>query len=168
MGEARDSVVQRLAMTDPADPGVPLGSRPLPDGASEARLGELEAHFGKPFPPSYKHFLRSHDGAPWADLGTHFFPAAGVLEFDRKEKSKFFGRNLTRVQRDSSDGLIVFAASPDRNTTVLFDSGAPDAFGEWPVTYLSKRDKVLYTEPDFVQYLLGAAHSLARLRSRYG
>jgi|GEM_PF-3473796 len=168
MLEARDSVVQRLAMTDPADPGVPLGSRPLPDGAFEARLGELEAHFGKPFPPSYKHFLRSHDGAPWANLGTHFFPVAGVLDFARDEKSKFFRRNLARFKRDSSDDLIVFAASPDRNTTILFDSGAPDAFGEWPVTYLSKRDKVLYTEPDFVQFLLHATSSLVKLRSLYG
>ncbi len=163
----RNAVVERLQMTDPMDPDVPLGSRPLPEGAGEAQVSALEAHFGKPFPPSYMSFLRRHDGAPWADLGTHFFSVSQIIDFDQKEKSKFFDRNIARFKRDSAKDLIMFAASPDRNTTIVFDSGTADTFGEWPVISLSKRDKVLYSEPDFVSLLDHATASLEKLRSLY-
>ncbi len=163
----RGAVVERLQMTDPADPDVPLGSRPLPAGADEAQIQALEAHFGKAFPPSYKSFLRAHDGAPWANLGTHFFSISQIIDFDQKEKSKFFKRNLARFKRDSAEELIVFAASPDRNTTIAFDSGKADERGEWPIISLSKLDKVLYSEPDFVKLLDHASASLEKLRSLY-
>ncbi len=163
----RNAVVERLSMTDPAEPGVPLGSRPLPAGADEGQIRALEGQLGRTLPPSYKIWLRMHDGAAWANLGSDFFSIAQVTGFESNEKAKFFGRNLARFKKDSAEDLIVFAASADRNTTIVFDAGKPDEFGEWPVIYLSKRDKVLYDQPDFVQFLGSCSESLQNLLRLY-
>jgi hypothetical protein len=160
MLRARDAVVKLLAMTEPADAGVPLGSAPQPPGASDAQIHELEMYFGKKFPPSFKHFLMVHNGSPWANLGSDIFSVEQMIAFDRGEKQNFFKRNLIRVKRDNADPLIVFAASNDRNNVIMFESDKPDEFGEWPTIYLSKRDKVLLSHADFVKFMEQATENL--------
>lgn len=160
MLKARNAVVELLAMKEPTDPDIPLGSAPQPPGAGDERIQELEIHFGKEFPPSFKHFLKSHNGSPWANLGSDIFSVDQLIAFDRNEKQAFFQRNLARVKRDNPDPLIVFAASHDRNNTVMFESDKPDEFGEWPTIYLSKRDKVLLSHTDFVQFMQQATENL--------
>lgn len=160
MLNARDAVVEQLRLTDPDRGNAPIGSEPQRPGASEEKMRELEAHFGLPFPPSFKHFLRAHDGSPWADLGSDLFSVDQIIEFDTSEKSRFFSRNLARVRRDTAEPLLVFAASRDRNITVMFESDKPDEFGEWPTIYLSKREKVLLSHADFVQFMVQATENL--------
>jgi hypothetical protein len=160
MLKTRDAVVELLAMKEPANADVPLGSAPQLPGASDERIHELEMHFGKEFPPSFKHFLKAHNGSPWANLGSDIFSVEQMIAFDRDEKLTFFQRSLVRVKRDSADPLIVFAASHDRNNTIMFESDKPDEFGEWPTIYLSKRDKVLLSHPDFVQFMEQATENL--------
>jgi hypothetical protein len=160
MLRARDAVVELLHLTEAGEGSARLGSAPQRPGAGQDRIDELEAHFGLQFPASFKIFLLAHNGSPWANLGSDIFSVEQLIAFDKGEKEKFFSRNLARVKRDSAVPLIVFAASADRNNTIMFESDKPDEFGEWPTIYLSKRDKVLLAHQDFVQFMNQATENL--------
>ena len=118
-----------------------VGLVPNP-GASLAAIALAEERLGRPLPPSYRSFLRSHDGWPrfyegatllgTANLGRRLYEELARAAWEASEAgSELFPGSFTRKMREPA--LIPFGVDLQATTLFAFNPACATADGEYEV-----------------------------------
>lgn len=108
-------------------------------GASPLAIETAEARIGRPLPPSYRAFLRQHDGWPRFFDGATLLGSAtlGLRVYEDAARSTFEAANtpvtLSPPLRARPQRLVTFGADLALTTLFAFDPSAVDAHGEYEV-----------------------------------
>lgn len=154
------STVAALRLPDPDDASRPYPIAPPSAPALQEHIAYAESALGMRLPPSYRHFLSLHDGWIDVDLGSNLLNVRALVDFNRSQAEAALDPILDEIERDTTEGLIVFGTTKSDNSMFIFDSKKTDEFGEWAVIDYDAEEGMLDEYDNFLSFLNDTAETV--------
>jgi hypothetical protein len=131
--------------------------------AAEASIQQLEQKLGRALPPSYRAFLRLHDGWKMVDGVSDLLPVRDLLTGPRAEKIRAWQAEVAKSgDARAAKGLVIGWADINPTRLLLLpDEESGD--GEWPLLMHYKDEEVEYAS--FLEWLEESAADYEALAS---
>lgn len=119
--------------------------------ASEDELKELEAHFGKSLPQSYRVFLQLYDGWRMVDGAMDLLSVQEMLDSSHQKRVKEWKLKVLEEDDFVAVNSLVIGVSRVTPTRLLLDPTRVDSEGEWAVVQHYHEEECVY--PSFLAWL---------------
>lgn len=164
------AAINGMKLPDPKNAKRPYKPIEPAPPATTTQIGKAEKALGVQFPPSYRHFLGLHNGWKEVDLGSDLLDVESLVTFHQTKAAKALTPILEEIERETSDGLIVFGkhGSGRKMSMFIFDTSKLDAFGEWSVIEYDAEDGMLDAYPNFLAFLEDTIDTLKMMIPKTG
>lgn len=123
----------------------------LGEPAAETSIQKLESVLGAPLPPSYREFLRIHNGWKEIDGGVDLLPLEELLGATNEHDLSAWKQAAIDAGDDVAARCLVIGASLITATKYLLDPAAASQDGEWPL--LQYHHEIEAEAPSFIEWL---------------
>lgn len=129
------------------------GTNSLPAPASEENIMQLEKTIGRSIPPSYRSFLRIHDGFPEMDGEVNLLRVADMISFFTMGAADLLRKIAEATSKDFIQRCIVFGTSSLSTSAYLFDPEEQQSKGEWAVIEFDEEEGIESVHVNFLAFL---------------
>ncbi len=158
--EERQKAVEALQLTDPRDRTKPFLFPALPKAATSDEIQRLEEMLGQRLPPSYRHFLQMYNGLPKFDIGSNLLSVDEVIKMNIYSPPQELERMLQMIERDSTEGLIIFGATQSGHPRFMFDSKKQDPDGEWAVIEYGEEEELYDEYANLLEFFIDVVETI--------
>ncbi len=120
--------------------------------ASEEEIKHLESTIGMKLPPSYRAFLRLHNGWKMVDGSPDFFSISQILDYMSSKDHFDLMKNASIRNDDFVKNSLVIGASMNSPDIYLLNPDKINSEGEWEFIDYDKLDYETY--PSFLDFLI--------------
>lgn len=149
---ARSAYYASISLADDQKLGPP---------ASEAQLAELEARLKRPLPPSYRTFLKLHNGWRMASGAVDLLSVEEMLEGPRADKIKKWQAEAEKAGDPLAANGLVIGFGEATSIRLLLDPSTLDETGEWAIVGHDNGPEWNY--PSFIAWLEASVEEFREL-----